>query len=184
MKFSTLAVILGAAYSALQLYVLTKPDDFAKSARKFPRSFGWGILLMPIGTAWFLYNLNNETISDFAAYKGPMLTAFAAIGFGSCIFVRDYLAVRGMSVVLLLLASYTLSYARWADSAFRMVVSAWCYVWIILAMWWTISPWRCRDYIQWLTASPKRLRTQAASRLALGVVIIALGCTVFREQVH
>lgn len=175
--------MLGAAYSALQLYALAKPSDFTKSARGFPRSQAWGFLLMPLGTAWFLYNLNAETISDFASYKNVLLMAFGAAGLGTCIFVRDYLAVRGLSVVLLMLAAFTLSYARWSGTAWHIIVSAWCYVWIILAMWWTISPWRCRDYVQWLTATPQRLRTQAAIRLALGLVVMVLGFTVFREKV-
>src|SRR5436190_19648151 len=116
MKFSTLSVILGVAYCALNLYALLQPAAFTNSARKFARSQAWGFFLMPLGTLWFLFNLNNESISDFAAYKNLMLLGFGAVGMGTCFFVRDYLAVRGLSVVLLLLAWFTLNYARWSNS--------------------------------------------------------------------
>jgi hypothetical protein len=179
MKFSTLAVILGLTYAALAAYALLQPSGFTAQARKFPRSQAWGFLLMPLGTLWFLYNLNAETISDFAAYKNLMLLGFGGVGLGTCFFVRDYLAVRGLSVVLLLLAWFTLNYARLADSPMRVVVSAWCYVWVIAGMWFTVSPWRLRGYLGWLTATPARLRMQAAFRLAFGLFIAALGLFVF-----
>jgi len=179
MKFSTLSVILGVAYCALNLYALLQPAAFTNSARKFARSQAWGFFLMPLGTLWFLFNLNNESISDFAAYKNLMLLGFGAVGMGTCFFVRDYLAVRGLSVVLLLLAWFTLNYARWSNSPWHILVSAWCYVWIIAGMWFTISPWRLRDYLQWLTATPARLRTQSSIRLVFGALIVALGLFVF-----
>ena len=69
MKLSTLAMILGAAYCVPQIYALLNPKDFAERARAFPRCPKWGYALMLLGTAGFLYNLNNEAIADFADYK-------------------------------------------------------------------------------------------------------------------
>src|SRR5690349_18748884 len=100
MKLSTLAVVLGLVVALPQIYGLLKPSAFAAAARKFPRSESWGFLLMGLGTIWFLWNLNNESISDFASYKNLMLVGFGAIGVLTCIFVRDFLAVRGLAVVL------------------------------------------------------------------------------------
>jgi hypothetical protein len=179
MKFSTLSVILGAVYGALNLYALLQPAAFTASARRFARSQAWGYFLMPLGTLWFLFNLNNESISDFAAYKNLMLLGFGGVGLGTCFFVRDYLAVRGLSVVLLLLAWFTLNFARWSNSPWHVIVSAWCYVWIIAGMWFTISPWRLRDYLLWLTASPQRLKIQSGIRLGFAALIIVLGLIAF-----
>src|SRR5512140_1269457 len=103
MKLSTLAVGLGLIFAIPQLYGLLKPSAFAAALRKFPRSEVWGFVLMGLGTVWFLWNLNNESISDFAAYKHVMLFGFGAVGVLTCIFVRDFLAVRGLAVVLLML---------------------------------------------------------------------------------
>src|SRR5690348_1526103 len=100
MKLSTLAVALGVLFALPQIYGLLKPTAFAAALRKFPRSELWGFLLMGLGTAWFLWNLNNESISDFASYKSMMLVGFGAVGLLTCIFVRDFLAVRGLAVVL------------------------------------------------------------------------------------
>src|SRR3954466_188170 len=108
MKLSTLAMVLGLAFSLPKIYGLLNPAAFAAAMRRFPRSEAWGFALMGLGTAWFLWNLNNESISDFAAYKSVMLLGFGAVGLLTCIFVRDFLAVRGLSVVLLLLGKLML----------------------------------------------------------------------------
>lgn len=180
MRLSTLAVILGLAFSAPQIFALLKPSAFADAARKFPRSLTWGYLLMGLATVWFLWNVSNESISDFAAYKKLMLFGFGAVGVLTCIFVRDFLAVRGLAVVLLLLAKLMLDTARWHDSQWRLVISTLAYVWIFAGMWFTISPWRLRDIIHWTTATEQRVRMASAVRLAVGVLILVLGLTVFR----
>jgi len=180
MKLSTLAIALGLIVSLPQVYGLLKPSAFATAVRKFPRSQLWGFILMGLGTVWFLWNLNNESISDFAAYKGIMLVGFGAVGLLTCIFVRDFLAVRGLAVVLLLVGKLMLDTARWHDSEWRLVISTWAYLWIIAGMWFTVSPWRLRDLIQWSTANERRVRLSSAVRLALGALVLVLGLTVFR----
>lgn len=180
MKLSTLAVALGILISLPQIYGLLKPTRFAAALRQFPRSQIWGFLLMGLGTVWFLWNLHNESISDFAAYKKLMLLGFGAVGVLTCIFVRDFLAVRGLAIVLLLVAKLMLDTARWHDSPWRLVISTLAYIWIVAGMWFTVSPWRLRDLIQWSTASEGRIRFGSALRLALGVLVVALGLTAFR----
>lgn len=180
MNLSTLAILLGAGLSIPQLFGLMNPAGFIRSVRKFPRSVPAGYLLMTIGAVWFLYNLNRETISDFANYKNLMLTGFGSLAFLTCLFVRDYLAVRGLAVTLLMLASFTLNITRWADTPWRLVLVVWAYMWVVAAMWFTVSPWRLRDILNWMTADEKRVRIGSAIRLAIGLFIIALGFTVYR----
>src|SRR5205085_8797292 len=98
-KLSTLAVVLGLGMGLPQIYGLMKPAAFAAAVRKFPRSLPWGYALMSLGTIWFLWNLSQEPISDFAAYKTPLLAGFAAVGLGACVFVQDFLAARGLAVL-------------------------------------------------------------------------------------
>jgi hypothetical protein len=179
MKLSTLAVWLGLLFSAPQVFGILKPSAFAAAAKRFPRSEPWGYALMGLGTVWFLANLRAESISDFADYKKYMLVVFGLIGLLTCLYVKDFLAVRGLAVVLLLLAKFTLDTARWHDSEWRIVISVWAYAWIIAGMWFTISPWRLRDLIEWHTANERRIRVGSALRLAFGVVVIVLGLAVF-----
>ena len=181
MKLSTLSILLGLGIGLPQIYGLMNPARFREGVRKFPRSETWGYALMLIGTAWFLWNLNAENISDFAAYKRLMLIGFAAVGVATCIYVRDFLAVRGLAIVFLLLAKLMVDTARWADTGWRLVIVTWAYVLVVAGMWFTISPWRLRDLLDWATATDTRVRVGSGIRLAFGLFVAVLGLTVFRQ---
>src|SRR2546426_7159693 len=181
MKLSTLSILLGLGMGLPQVYGLMNPAKFREGVRKFPRSEPIGYALILIGTVWFLWNLNQENISDFAAYKKAMLIGFAAVGVATCIYVRDFLAVRGLAIVLLLLAKVMVDTARWADTGWRLVIVTWAYALVVAGMWFTISPWRLRDLLNWATATDTRVRVGSGIRLAFGLFVAVLGLTVFRQ---
>src|SRR3974390_507237 len=112
LKLSTLAIVLGLGMGLPQIYGIVNPGAFATAVRKFPRSTRWGYVLMGLGTVWFLWNLSQESISDFASYKNILLAAFAGVGLGACIFVQDFLAVRGLAIVMILLATLMVDTGR------------------------------------------------------------------------
>ncbi len=181
MKASLLVTLLGLGYALPQLFGLLQPARFGEWLRKFPRSEIWGYVLMPLGTVWFLWNLKLDQIADFAGFKPVLFIGFAVVGFGSCLFVRDFLAVRGFAVVTLLLAHLTLNTIRWVDTEWRLVVTTWAYVWVVLGIWFTISPWRLRDFIGWLTTHEKRIRWTCAARLVFGLAVALIGLTAIRR---
>jgi len=181
MKLSTLSILLGLGMGSLQAYGLMKPAAFAAAAHKFPRSLPWGYALMLLGTAWFLWYLNREAASDFLAYKKYLLPGFAAIGVATCIFVKDFLAVRGLAVVFLLLAKLMVDTARWVDTEWRLVIVVWAYVLVLAGIWFMWSgPWRLRDLLAWATATEKRVKVGCALGLAFAVFVLILGVTAFR----
>ncbi len=84
-----------------------------------------------------------------------MMIAFAAVGVLTCIFVQDFLAVRGLAVVLLLLGKLMVDTGRphLGESPFVLVIQAWAYVLIVAGIWFTITPWKLRDLIEFATAT-------------------------------
>ena len=180
-KLSTLAVVLGLGWGLPHIYGLMKPEAYATALRRFPRSLTWGYVLTLLGTAWFLFNLQQESIADLAAAKNILFFLFAGVGIGTCIFVRDFLAVRGFAVVLLMLAKVMVDTGRphLDETAWVLVIQCWAYVMVIAGMWLTISPWRLRDLIEWATANPPRTRLGSGIRLAFGLLVAALGLFKF-----
>jgi hypothetical protein len=67
-----------------------------------------------------------------------------------------------------------LSTTHWA-----WVIQGWAYVYVAAGIWFTISPWRLRDWFNWLTANEKRVRIGSAVRLAFGLFVAALGVVKF-----
>jgi hypothetical protein len=161
------------------VYGLLKPAEFGAAMRRFPRSLPWGYALMALATAWFVWNLKQENIADFAPLKPPMMIGFAALGVSACVFLRDFLAVRGLAIVMLLLAQFVLDVQRWHESGWKNVIALLAYLWVVAGMWFTISPWRMRDIINWKTATEQRICLGSAVRLALGILLVVLGLIVF-----
>jgi len=174
-----LCVLLGVGFCLPQIYGLKAPKKFASAARGFPRSAVAGRVLMPLATLWFLYYMRAENLADFVNFKQYLMLLFLAIGIGTCIFVRDFLAVRGAAVGFLLLAKLMVDRARWADTDWRLVVVTWAYVLVLAGIWLTISPWRLRDFVEWGTANEKRIRLGCGIRLVFGLFMAALGLAVF-----
>jgi hypothetical protein len=178
MRLSVLAILLGLGTALPQVYALTKPASFAAAMRGFSRSQFWGYVCMVLGTGWFVWNLSQESISDFAAFKPHMMAGFALVGVLACIYVSDFLAVRGLAIVLMLLGKLMLDTARWNDSEWRLVIVTWAYLLVMAGIWFTVSPWRLRDFLNWSTASEGRVRFGSGLRLAFGLFVMVLGLTV------
>jgi hypothetical protein len=180
MKLSTLATLLGLAVALLGAWGLWKPSAFAAFARRFPRNTPLGYPLVLGATVWFLYYVGQEAVADFMALKPLLYVLFAGVGVGTCIFVRDFLPVRGLAVLYLLLAKLMLDTARWEETPWRLVIAVWAYVLVIAGMLFTVSPWRFRDLLQWATATESRVRLLNGLRLAFGLFVLVLGLTVYR----
>ena len=182
LSLSLLTILLGAGLSVPQIYGLARPKNFTAAVRKFPRNYPLGIVLMLLATGWFVWSVNNEPIADFSAYKPAMLAGFTAVGVGACIFVRDFLAVRALAVIFLLLAKLMVDTGRphLGESPFVLVVQTWAYVLVVAGIWFTVTPWKLRDLLEFTTANETRVRIGSGIRLIFAISILVLGLTVFR----
>jgi hypothetical protein len=178
-KLSTLSIVLGLLVAAVNAFGLVNPAQFKAAVRKFPRSTPLGYALMLAATAWFIINVKSESLSDFEHLKPFLFTLFIGVGVGSCFFVRDFLAVRGLAVLLLLLAKIMVDSERWVASDWRLVIALWAYALVVVGMWFTVSPWRLRDLLYWATDNDKRIRVGSAMRCAFGLFVAFLGFRVF-----
>ena len=179
MKLSMLSICLGLGMAALNLIGLLKPAEFAAAARKLPRSVPLGYGFMLLGTGWFIWNVKAESLADFEPLKPYLYVLFAGVGVGACVFVTDFLAARGLAVVMLLLAKAMLDAQRWTDSEWRLVIAVWAYGLVLAGMWFTAWPWRLRDLLNWATASEKLTRIGCGLRVAFGLFVATLGFKVF-----
>ena len=184
MNLSLLTILLGVGMGLLQVYGLVNPAGLATAARRFPRNLPVGVVLMLLATVWFAWNVNVEPIADFSVFKPYMLGAFIAVGILSCVFVQDFLAVRGLAVLMLLLAKLMVDTGRphLGESPWVGVIQGWAYLFVVFGIWFTITPWRLRDLIVWATATEARIRLLSGIRLAFAAFVLVLGLTVFRTM--
>ncbi len=182
LSLSWLTIALGAGLSVAQIYGLMNPKGFTAFFRAFPRNYPVGVVLMLLATAWFVWNVDHEPIADFAAFKPYMMGGFIAVGIGACIYVRDFLAVRALAVLFLLLAKLMVDAGRphLGESPFVLVNQALAYAFILGGIVFTIAPWKLRDWLEWFTQNDTVVRIGCTLRLAFDLFLIVVGLTAFR----
>ncbi len=83
--------------------------------------------------------------------------------------------------MLLLLAKVMVDTGRphLLDTSWVLVIQTWAYVLVIAGIWFTVSPWRLRDLLEWSTANENRVRGGCAVRLGFGLFVAVLGIAKF-----
>ncbi len=174
-----LAILIGSIMILPNIFGYFRPAAFGAAIRKLPRSEPCGWVLMLAGTAWFVWIVQTTPLAEFEAFKKYFLIAFSAVGLLTCLFVKDFLAVRGLAIIALILAKVVTEKFRWLDTAWRLYPITFAYLWVIAGIWFTISPWRLRDILEWKSANDSRIRLLCVVRAALGALFVILGLKVF-----
>ena len=180
MNLSQLCLAMGGGYAAIAMVFWVQGEKGIAWIQRFHRNVPWGVLLTLIATVWFQYLLADENLSDFASYKPVLQLVFGLAGVGSCFFLRDYLSIRGLSVLLLLIARIMVDTERWHSNGWKNVITVWAYLLVVMAIWFVISPWRARDWAMWNTESTRRFRLGCLVRAAFGIFVVLLGLTVLK----
>lgn len=175
----TLATLLpGALLLLLGSALLVPSTTVAASLKAFPRSRKAAYLCFGAAAAWFLAIIWRLPSIDFGDYHVPLFLAFGAIAVLSFKYVPDFLAVRGVCVLVLLGASPILgaAYMHYELPRRLWMVTA-VYVAIALALWLGAQPYRLRDFLEWLYARPGRARGVGGLLAAYGLLLCALAFT-------
>jgi hypothetical protein len=68
------------------------------------------------------------------------------------------------------------------QTSWVLVIQVWAYLLVVAGIWFTITPWRLRDLLNWATATEARIRIGCYIRLAFAIFIVLLGLTAFRSM--
>jgi len=151
-------MITAIAFLILGGCVLAKNEKLDGLIKDFPRSKKLAVLFMLCGCVWFLYrHVLNLGAADFGDYKSVITIVTLFILISSFIFTKDFLAVRGFSVVLLLYSREVLDAAFLQEPLSRLVLVSVTYLLIVFALYFGAWPYRMRDLITYLYDKPKRL---------------------------
>jgi len=168
----TLATLIpGLLLLTLGVSLLFNHAGVAAVLKAFPRSTGAAYVLFGTGAAWFLYNISHLSPADFGDYRVLLFCAFAAIAVLSFRCVPDFLAVRGLCVLVLMGAMPLLDAAYMEEPQQRKLMVALVYVAIALAIWLGAQPWRLRDFLGWLFARPGRARAVGGALAGYGLLL-------------
>lgn len=164
-------IISGVFLLALGVLVLAKKDALGGTALKATRSMPLGVVLFGGASLWFLYKILHLGEADFGNHRTLLFLGFSIVALGSFVWVRDFLPVRGAAVLYLMFADILLdaAYMRW-ESPQRLVLVTGVYAGIVLALWVGASPFKMRDFLEWVYAEGKSARARN-----LGIGLTAYG---------
>lgn len=151
--------------------LLARTRTAATLAQAFPRSDRAAYVTMGIATVWFLYHVLQLGPADFGAYRNYLFLGFGAIGVLSFFYVKDFLAVRGLAILMLLLAWTLLMPAYLQEPASRLFLVGFVYLMIVVALYLGVSPFRLRDFFKWLFSTERRPRVLGALLIAYGLLL-------------
>ena len=186
----TIGLILGVWLIGFHALMLAKRSCMQDFLTKFPRNQTLGQVLLGIGLAWFWlliapegYGKLSALAMDLGEFNGakPILRILVPVSLILVsISVRDFLAVRALGVVGLMVASPLLEAAFLKDPSSRLLVPIYAYALLTASMFWVGMPYLFRDAVTWVTAKQKRWTMCAFAGLGYGIATLVCAIAFWR----
>ncbi len=187
----TVGLILAGWLIAVHALMLAKPEVVQGYLKKFPRDVLAGQILLGIGLAWFWLLIAPDNMGvlsslamDLGEFNGakPVLRILVPVSlFLVAISVRDFLAVRALGVLGLLVAAPLLESAFLKDPSSRLLVPIYAYALLTASMFWVGMPYLFRDAVAWATADQKRWTMLSLTGLGYGVATLVCALAFWRD---
>ena len=176
-----LATLLpGLFLVTIGLLLLARGPGIVAAFKSLPRSPAATLVLFGSGVLWFLVRVAQMGAADriIGQSNVPWVLGFAALGVLSFKYVPDFLAVRGLSILILLAADPLLRAAFMEyEHPQRLFMVSLVFVAIVAALYLAAVPYRLRDFFQWLFGRPGRARAVGTALLAYGLLLAAIAFT-------
>ncbi|MGF1447776.1 MAG: hypothetical protein ACFB20_00010 [Opitutales bacterium] len=135
------------------------------------------ILFFGGGTAWFLWHVAHLGEADFGNIRHFLLALFGTVALLAFVYVRDFLAVRGLCILMLLSARELLDAAYMHyDVPQRLLLVTLVFVGVVAALYLGALPFRLRDAFEWLFQKG-RARLAGGALAGYGLLLGAVAFT-------
>lgn len=184
MSLTLATLIPGLLLLALGAVLLVSNSAIVTGFKRLPRSQSAAYLFFGAGAAWFLYRIWHLSAADFGDFRKQLFVFFALVGVLAFRYVPDFLAVRGMAI-LVLLGSVNLLGAGYMDWTYGelwdggriylykvAVIGA-----VALAIYLGAAPYRLRDFFDWLFRQPRRPKVLGGVLAAYGAALCVTALT-------
>lgn len=186
----TAGLILGVWLIASHTLMILKPQPVQAWLKKFPRNAALGQIILGIGLAWFWLLIAPDGLGklsalrmDLGEFNGakPLLRLLVpAALFAVSVSVRDFLAVRALGLLGLMIASPLLESAFLKDPQSRLLIPIFAYALLTVSMFLVGMPYLFRNAITWVTADQKRWQALSAAGIAYGLATITCAFAYWR----
>ena len=161
------------------VFAFLKAGQVQAFLKAFPRNYMWGVILLSIDLVWGLMCLANMDMGEFYNLRSWFLY-LVPVGFVLVLmFVREFLSVRALGALMLLVGGIVLEAAFLKPQITRLLLPVIAYVWIIAGMYFVGMPYLMRDWVAWVTAKPARWRLATLGGIAYGALLLVVALTTY-----
>jgi len=178
----TTGLVLAIWLLGIHALMLAKPAMVQGFLKRFPRNNQLGQILMGLGLAWFWLLIAPDNLGklsalsmdlgEFNTAKGLLQWAVPVSLILVCRSVRDFLAVRALGLVGLMVAAPLLGAAFLKDPSSRLLVPIFAYALLTASMFCVGMPYLFRDAVTWVTADQKRWTLVSVAGLGYGLATL------------
>lgn len=189
-SLSTAGLTLGLLLMVLYGLMVAKPGQSKEIAKKLPRNSQVGTYLMGFGMVWFwllvapagkgLFSSISMDLGEFNKAKKILVIAVPLFCIGMIMYVREFLFVRGLGLCFLMAAAPLLYAADFEPAPLQFLMPTFCYIMIIMGLYFVGMPYLFRDAMTWVTATDGRWRAVSLTGLIVGLVFVVLSVSVWR----
>jgi len=171
------------------LFLFIKSDFSKDWLKKLPRNYNAGVIVITISMGWFWLLIAPETnnilpvlsslsrdLAEFNSMKPILRIAVPVFAIGMCLYAREFLFVRGLGLLTLMIAGPLLHGAMFKDEPTRILIPIFAYIMLTLGLIWVGLPYRFRDMVNWATADNKRWNALVGAGFVYGVAVLI--CTI------
>lgn len=160
-------------------FALLQPGPVKKWLRKFPRSKPMGAALLVIDSVWTLVMVATMDLGEFSHLRNLLLGAIVISTFLTFRYVDEFLAVRMLGVLFLLVAEPLTEAAFLRPELGRLLIVFWAYALAIVGMVWVALPYLLRDQIDLLRESKPLWNMALLAGVAYGGLLTLFAVTGF-----
>ncbi len=173
------AVVIAALLAIIWIGGLLWTGKFRRTALKFPRSIPAGIVLLTISAVWCSGIVAQAGDQNLLVPKPVGYAMIWGLCIGSVVWRLEFMAVRALAVLLLLVAKVIVDAAFTVQTPACLVMTILAYLWVIAAMWWAWAPWRLRNALEWTMSSDQHCKMVSGVHLAIAALLIVLAFAAY-----
>ncbi|MEI6871980.1 MAG: hypothetical protein WCL08_06825 [Verrucomicrobiota bacterium] len=178
LSLETALFVVGSLLLVGHVAALLKASVVQGALRAFPRSLVAGFVLFSVAAVWFIGLVALTDLGEFSSMR-PKFLLFAVLGAVLTLrFVREFLAVRALGMLLLLVAEPLLESAWMRPEVSRLWLVSLVYAWIVAGLFFIGMPYVLRDAVAWVTGTSGRWRAAVVAGVAYGILLLGVRATL------
>ena len=186
----TAGILLAVWLIGTHALMLAKPSMVQGYLKKFPRDVMAGRVILGIGMLWFwllvapddlgiLSSLQMD-LGEFNKSKPLLRLLVPAALVAVAVSVQDFLAVRALGLLGLMVAAPLLESAFLKDPQSRLLIPIYAYAMLTACLFMVGMPYLFRDAISWVSAKSQRWNACALGGLAYGIATLICALLYWR----